>query len=961
MVRVLRACAIGLAVVLSFTACSASHASVIDFEGIPPAALVFQYNQMGVSFHGATVRSYATTPGFAHSGSQAAELCFAAEFCSSPLAVDFAFAQVQVSVWVGSTYAIPTGRTVVLKAFDANNVEVAQSSLVLPGNGQPTAIMRRIIVSAPSRVIRRVTLSYAAIPGGTYNNGLALDDMEFSAGNVADCPGTEFPALTVTSPADQSIVSANSILLSGQATTSSELIEAYVTVTSASGTRHVDLLGTLIDPAGGPFATQLAGILTEGANTLAFHLRNCRAPENQSRTVYLSSPPSGTKVRLNRLEVVQATQDLGNSVPLIAGKRAYVRAYLRADPTVTPIYGVTGDLVATRPDGTLAFAPVHSLNAVTLDSTPFGTQRVTLGATLNFELPPNRTPAGTYHFQLTNLKIADYVALPCGTCNNAQPGGSPLWSKFQATKPLNLILAPVRYNAKNLTPDILFTTSAALHWTNGAYPIAGEFPAGAGINLVRVLPLQETDLDVRAHRSEFLDTLSWITLPLFLDGGLPPQTKLLGLIPCACGGKAHINGRVAYADIGNLEGGPIPAADLPGALSYYGSVIAHEIAHLFGREHASNSHDEADGGDVDGNFPYPHGGIDSPGIALSTEWWRSRPYFFVPGMAVDGQSHVHDFMSYGRPQWISPYTYKALFNRFTVASPWPQFPWSAIAPSNQLVVVGHFERTGSAVVLPMFVTSARQGPQGAAFGKFRIELRDPQGRLLTSRQFEPERTSEGSGLAFAEAVPWHARTETVSIRRGSQLLFQRRVSRTAPRVADVRLSLTGNGRLVASWTASDADQDKLHALVSYRPDAGSPWLPVGSAAGDNKLGIDPRFMPGSSDGEVKVTVTDGVRSSEAIGRVSVTRHAPQAFILAPLSIDLKAGDPREISGAGYDAEDGLIKDRGLSWGTSNGGSLGTGPSVDLRRLIPGNYELVLRVADRDGQTGEGKIKVRIHP
>jgi len=667
MVRIIRAFITSLGAILSLTVHSVSRAATIDFEGLPSAALVYQYQQMGVRFHGASVTNYAAFPGFAHSGTQAAELCFAAEFCSAPLTIDFAFPQIKVSFWVGSTYAIPTGQTVILKAFDANNVAVAQSSLTLPPNGQPTAISRQIMVSTASRVIRRVSLSYAPTPGGTYNNGLALDDIDFDAGNVATCPGTEFPALAVTSPADQSTVSANNILLSGQVTTSSELLEASITVTSASGTKHVELLGTTIDPAGGPFTTQLAGILSEGANTLAFHLRNCRAPENQSRTVFLSSPPPGTKVTLNRLEVVQATQDFGNSVPLIAGKRAYVRAYLRAVPGATPIYGVTGDLVASRPDGTQIFTPVRSVNALTLDSTPFDTQRVTLGATLNFELPPSQTAAGTYHLQLTNLKIADYTALACDTCNNVQPGGSPRWSQFHATKPLNLIIAPFRYSYSNRTPDLLFTPSIALQWINSAYPITGEFPGpNSGINIVRILPMQATDAVLNSHdrKDDWLDTLAWLTWPYFAQGNLPPQTKLIGLIPCGCGGIAKVGGRVGFADIWSQQAGPIPAASYADTLSYYGSNTAHEIAHMFGREHASNSHGEADGGDVDANFHNPHGGINSPGIALSTEWWRSRPYFFIPGMAVDGQPHVHDFMSYGEPKWISPYTYKALFSRF---------------------------------------------------------------------------------------------------------------------------------------------------------------------------------------------------------------------------------------------------------------------------------------------------------
>jgi hypothetical protein len=82
-------------------------------------------------------------------------------------------------------------------------------------------------------------------------------------------------------------------------------------------------------------------------------------------------------------------------------------------------------------------------------------------------------------------------------------------------------------------------------------------------------------------------------------------------------------------------------------------TFAHELGHLFGRSHAPCSTSGADS-----NYPYRN-------AALGVWGWDARSNaFFDPTMTTD-------FMGYCDPQWVSDYTYRALFERASALRPAP--------------------------------------------------------------------------------------------------------------------------------------------------------------------------------------------------------------------------------------------------------------------------------------------------
>lgn len=82
-------------------------------------------------------------------------------------------------------------------------------------------------------------------------------------------------------------------------------------------------------------------------------------------------------------------------------------------------------------------------------------------------------------------------------------------------------------------------------------------------------------------------------------------------------------------------------------------TFAHELGHLFGREHAPCSTSGSDA-----RYPYR-------GAALGVWGWDPRSdTFFDPAATTD-------FMGYCDPQWLSDYTYRALFARASALRPGP--------------------------------------------------------------------------------------------------------------------------------------------------------------------------------------------------------------------------------------------------------------------------------------------------
>jgi hypothetical protein len=101
-------------------------------------------------------------PGFAHSGTRAVELCFAAEFCTTPLNVSFTAAEKHVKLWAGYSAPLSQSVTVVMQALDQNGTMIGQTSAVLNASNMPIPVQTPLQIDTAEPAIREVTVSLSS-------------------------------------------------------------------------------------------------------------------------------------------------------------------------------------------------------------------------------------------------------------------------------------------------------------------------------------------------------------------------------------------------------------------------------------------------------------------------------------------------------------------------------------------------------------------------------------------------------------------------------------------------------------------------------------------------------------------------------------------------------------------------------------------------------------------------------
>jgi len=988
--RLVCLCVIALTLLAVPYSAHAQAPHIIDFENLQPTTVVNQYSTTGVTFNSPALRDFASRPGFAHSGTKAIELCYAVELCTTPLNVNFAAAQTRIKVWIGISYAPSEAKTVILKVLDQNGTVIGQSSALVPASAGPVPVQIPLEYTSASANVRQAVVTFGQNPDGSSSNaGLVVDDVEFTTAGTTPCTSTVRPTLTLEKPTDNEAVSTNQFLIKGTAAGASPFVEATVTVANSTGTRSSDVLGRLIQSGGGPFSTNFAGALAPGENTVTVSVRDCRfTVPSASRKVLFNEIGSGARIKFLGLEVVQATQDRQNSVPLIANKTTLVRVYLNVVGSPGAIAGVTGSLTATPPGQQVPIPPLlHSMNTVTLtDSESIGVQRLDLTKSLNFALPPEWTAGRTLHFALGKFSVqGSDVNLPCDGCDNLDLIGAPLWSHFQATKPINIVLAPYIYerDGNRFTPDLLFSLSGALAWMNNTYPVSGDYPVDqSGIRILSVLPVGTTSRDLSRRSDdggEFLDLLQTYRsqLAVLNEGVWPSDFHILALTPCDCPGRARRGGWVAFADIASPQ---IPSSLGASKFGVYGSTIAHELAHNLGRMHAGNSHGEDTSGfweefwqlltntdDTDYDFPNPHGGIGEPGIALTTLHWKPGPlpFLIAPGMPAYAQTHAHDFMSYGGgSEWISPYTYKALYDKRKITA---QAMMAQPTPIEKVIVEGRIYVDRSVKFRPFIrAVTALQSEAGTP-SEYTLALVDANGRTLIAQPVATARVADVNKkappyLSFSEIIPWRSGTKEIVLSDRAGVRARRSVSANAPRMTIGQP--VGGGRLskssTVSWTASDADGDMLTYSVFYSPGRNAAWVPLADGLTDTTLSFDTGNLPGGRDARLRVIATDGVNSATVeVVRLLVEDKAPEVGIQSASGENTFAkGSPIQLLGGAIDIEDGVLDAKRLQW-SSGGRKLGAGHRLVLSDLGIGQHVIELKATDASGRSASAKFELQV--
>ena len=177
----------------------------------------------------------------------------------------------------------------------------------------------------------------------------------------------------------------------------------------------------------------------------------------------------------------------------------------------------------------------------------------------------------------------------------------------------------------------------------------------------------------------------------------------------------------------------------------------------------------------------------------------------------------------------------------------------------------------------------------------------------------------------------------------SRSAYSPTLSISSPGIDDVITSGT-----TISWINADLDGDDLLSHVHYSAD-GLEWYPLTYMSTETSISFgDTAKVPFSTDGKIRVIVTDGFNTIESIvdGLDVGSNHDPLAWIASPVSGTVfKSGSVVQLVGGATDMEDRDLSGSSLSWSSNVAGVLGTGISLNIVGLSSGSHTISLTATD----------------
>jgi hypothetical protein len=701
------------------------------------------------------------------------------------------------------------------------------------------------------------------------------------------------------------------------------------------------------------------------------------------RSLDANAPPILLNFRAVGLEVVQAIQDFNNSVPLVAGKHTYVRAYAAADFNTTGLntFFPSGRLTVSSFQAFGQWLPLGTLDPIQAAKVDGATDLKTLRSDLErsylFELPEvwtqwpllrcDFTVNGNHQFQ-ENFGIDPYGDNTATAVARFVPVPEQCWV-FVAIKTVPQTFYPTDLSSH---PHLWRTIERA----------KSLLPVGK-VNVViwpdLIGPIFSTGdarfaLNNKDDWNHALDALAAWTI-----GRSRPCdcTRYIGTVHPSVGGSIAGMANMdffSHCSIVRMDANCPPGFNCPTA----GPTMAQELGHNFGRKHVNC-------GNPDGPDPkYPYAPCQ---ISISDLESPTAHFGFDPiSQTVINPETTADFMSYMRPSWTSDYTWRGIlfsggcFPPGNVGGRSAQSPQvTAAAEPNAgmvLILAGEVETDTDRVLLfPAFAVAPGilndQIPTATAAGSgsdpdYGFRLTDAHGATLSEGPLLlGSHSVDETVRGFVQSLPLPDGAQSLQILHHGKVRLERYFSAHAPEVSlfPPRVN-AATGVLEADWAGSDADGDPLTYTVQYSNDGGASWIPLQFASPDTALRVDARQLAGGVAARLRVLASDGLRCGLAISEpFAVPDNPPVAIILGRQNGDrVPFGDPGFLTGVAYDPEDGSLSPTAFLWSlTGPVAQRAQGETLRVSNLPPGEYTATLRVTDSAGQTGERSVAFEVEP
>ena len=658
-----------------------------------------------------------------------------------------------------------------------------------------------------------------------------------------------------------------------------------------------------------------------------------------------------------------------------------VRLYVRIAPGSPwiSISGIGGELCPGTHGAEGCSNPVHSINYVTptmLKSTAdLSLFRGNINSTLNFILPTGWT-YGNFTVYV-NMKGEDYYLEPTLQDNF-------ITQSFQEypSQRLDVVFVPVQ--SKGFLADL--NERWAIHdWLTLSYPTSNiQLWSMYGIiNNTDTYDWNDTSGGCGDGWGDLLDDLDWYkgNLPQVFYGMVHAST-LKGSPYAGCG---RFTSEVA--------GGWVNTGDRRGP-----ETAAQEIGHTMLRNHAPG----CGAGNPDKYYPNAGATLDEYGVDVI------RRQVYVPSLSFD-------FMGYCGGEtstWTSIYTYSAIAGllpngvslpddqEYVLAQQPGPFALGQIAPVSfhpggsglppvSLTTVraasvqepspsGSLFLVGSGVVTPQDVSLNRGffllgadsvAPRTPEAGPYAFELLDARGNVLSSLPFLPEEESNhapGDAGRFHLTIPWIDTARGYQFKYEGAVILSQMADPHIPSVGEITSNggsqWPNTGTITLDWKPTYLGSHSLQYLVQYSRDSGVSWSMLAINLGQPTLAVDAALLPGSPNAQIRVYVTDGFNTGEAVSDLfTVNDKPPEVHIgWAEDGAQVAASDPVILNGAATDAQDGPISGSDLHWSV-DGSPLAEGDTLVTSTLNAGNHVISLTTANAAGLTGTASIHLTILP
>ncbi|MCX6019678.1 MAG: hypothetical protein NTZ50_14480 [Chloroflexi bacterium] len=689
----------------------------------------------------------------------------------------------------------------------------------------------------------------------------------------------------------------------------------------------------------------------------------------------------------SNLEVVQVIQSPANDIPLIAGKRTFVKLYGRIASSSLGLTRVNpwpnALLHGTRNGTPLPDSPLRPLN------------NPGIGSAATDRLNPNRH----FLFELPNTWTSGNVTLR-GEVNPGRALAETNYANNSASAAVNFVpnvtlcldMVPV------LTPD------GAI----GAYDPAYDSHFERAVSLWPISHFRTLWRGGPAHRrpdrglyigsgpynfnspdAEYADD----EMSYFV--GNLGESFALSRDPAGCGGLRTI--RVAAVQNARRFGMSSSTWSAILFLMNWGgppvnfpnggvSGLAHELAHQLDRDHilCPTSGPNMPAG-PDSSYPYDSCTIGPNG-----------PNAYVPFDPITGSTltptMTSDYMSYSPiTLWTSDYTYKALFDELQGNTARPNTQLRPQISTPMLLVGGMITQSKEQTYTTFSPALYAETTLDAAFDRIQAGTKADPSRILKVLNSadkdlfeEPINTTdleaEGAsvGTTFINLVPIFDDMAKFQILENGVVIGESLprgpatpvITLTAPSVASARSAATDT--LNVTWEASDADGDPLVFLVNYSYDDGKSWMPLGGIDSDTSISVPlANGLPGGSKAIIEVIASDGLHSSVARSiTFTVPNRGPRAAILDaelnPVSSSktytASLGETFSFFGRGYDPEDYDLDGAQLTWqmdGPVSGS--GEGRQFLFNAQKPGVYTLTLTAKDSTSKQATETVSFSVEP